>query len=312
MYLEHFGLRQLPFQLTPNTRFRFDLPTHHAALNMLMATLRSGEGFVKIVGEVGTGKTLLCRTLLNSLGDGFVTAYLPDPCLSPVGVRLALAEELGLELGDEIGEHQIMRRITERLVQFRAAGKRAVLLVDEAQALPRASLESLRLLTNLETETAKLLQVVLFAQPELDEMLAYGEMRQVRQRITFSHRLEPMSRIDMEGYVAYRLALAGYTGRDLFAPVALTLLFRASRGIPRLVNILSHKALLWAFGRGAREVQRKDMRRAIADTEEARPASGPGWRRIVTGVFGSRPRTREWRAPAALPRHARPRPKRIP
>jgi MSHA biogenesis protein MshM len=294
MYREHFGMRQLPFQLTPNTSFRFNLPSHHEALNVLMVTLRSGEGFVKIVGEVGTGKSLLCRTLLNTLGDGFVTAYIPDPCLSPLGVRLALAEELGLTRAEEIGEHQIMRHITERLIEFKKAGKNAVLLMDEAQALPRLSFESLRLLTNLETETSKLLQIVLFGQPELDQLLAEPGLRQVRQRITFSHRLQPMNRLDMEGYVAYRLALAGYVGSSLFSPAALSLLYRASRGVPRLVNILCHKALLAAYGQGDVQVQRKHVRAAIADTEGTGRTALEGWRQIVSGVFPRKPRMQRW------------------
>lgn len=289
MYLEHFGLCELPFQLTPNTAFRFDVATQHEALNVLLVALRSGEGFVKIIGEVGTGKTLLCRTLLNTLGDGFVTAYIPDPCLSPLGVRLALAEELGLRFEGGVGEHQVMKRITERLAELKAEGNKVVLLMDEAQALPRESLESMRLLTNLETETAKLLQVVLFGQPELDSTLAQPALRQMRQRVTFSHRLEPMDRVTLEGYVAYRLALAGYRGGDLFTPQALNSLYRASRGIPRLVNILAHKALMAAYGRGERSVQRKHVRGAAADTEDAR--SSPQmplrrWGAALRSAFG--------------------------
>ncbi len=288
MYLEHFGLRELPFQLTPNTAFRYAVQNQHEALNVLLVALRSGEGFVKIIGEVGTGKTLLCRTLLNNLGDDFVTAYIPDPCLSPMGVRLALADELGLTFDSGAGEHQLMKRISERLAELKRQGKKVVLILDEAQALPRESLESMRLLTNLETETSKLLQVVLFGQPELDEILGEPDLRQTRQRITFSHRLSSMDRETVEGYVSYRLTLAGYKGGDLFTPRALNYLAHASRGIPRLVNILSHKSLMAAYGRGDHIIGRKHIRSAAADTEDTQGWRRPSGRKPATSFSGIR------------------------
>jgi MSHA biogenesis protein MshM len=278
MYQEHFGLRELPFGLTPDTLFLYEWAGHREALNTLLVALRSGEGFVKIVGEVGTGKTLLCRKLLAELGEEFVTAYIPNPSLRPTGLRLAVAEELGLDIPTEINSHHLLKRIAERLIELHAAGKRVVLLLDEAQALPAESLDALRLLTNLETETTKLLQVVLFGQPELDEVLARSSLRQLRQRITFSHRLVPIGRERFEGYLSYRLAIAGSERDDLFTPGAVNALYRASGGIPRLINVLGHKSLMAAFGCGDPCVDRGHVRRAVLDTEGAMQ---PRWVRLT-------------------------------
>ncbi len=270
MYLEHFGLKQLPFALTPNTGFMWKDGGHREALNVMMVALRSGEGFVKIVGEVGTGKSLLCRALLNQLGDDFVTAYIPDPFLTPLGVRLAVAEELGLKPKPDAKGHLLMKAITRRLLSLRGAGKRVVIVVDEAQALPMESLEALRLLTNIETETTKLLQVVLLGQPELDELLNRKELRQLKQRIAFSHRLTPVDPLGLKAYVGHRLRAAGRNAPGLFEPAALVELHRATGGVPRLVNILCHKALMLAYGRGENRVSRAHVRLAANDTEGTR------------------------------------------
>ncbi len=268
MYLEHFGLREPPFSISPDTGFYFDHPGHRLALNTLLVALRSGEGFLKVTGEVGTGKTLLCRTLLNTLGEeGMVTAYIPNPNLTAAGLRSALADELGLEHSRNLGQHRIMKMINERLIELHAQGKRVVLIVDEAQALPNESLETLRLFTNLETEKHKLLQVVLFGQPELDTRLAKPSLRQLRQRITFSQLLTPMDRPTAAAYVDYRLRVAGYAGSvALFGRRALGRLHRASRGYPRLINIIAHKALMVTYGKGRRTVSPRDVALAAADT----------------------------------------------
>ena len=336
MYLDHFGMREMPFTLTPNRKFFFNDGEHREALNTLLVALRSGEGLIKITGEVGTGKTLLCAKLMSLLGPRFVTAYIPNPLTSPVGLLCALEEELGCTpeesrhgdilgqiaaslflsrmgesaplarrsalrateseldenglracLGDLTGGYPPFKRIAERLRELHAAGKRIVLLLDEAQSVPLASLETLRLLTNLETDTTKLLQIVLFGQPELDLLLRQPVVRQLRQRITFSYALPSLDRTRLERYVAYRLAVAGCRRRGLFTARALAALARGSRGIPRLVNILGHKALLSAYGRGDSRVSRPHVRRAVRDTEDAGPAR-----------FGRR---RRFRSPRAFP-----------
>jgi MSHA biogenesis protein MshM len=270
MYLQHFGLRELPFSLTPNTHFFLNMASYHKAYNMLMVSLANAEGFIKIVGEVGTGKTMLCRKVLNTLEedkDSYITAYIPNPVLSPKGLFLAFAEELNIEIDQDVGHHRLLKAITERLIEHSASNKQVVLFIDEAHAMPEQTLEALRLLTNIETEQIKLFQVVLFAQPELDSLLSQPSLRQLRQRITFSFEIEALDRGGVERYVVHRLATAGYNGPFLFSKRALDLLYRTSSGIPRIVNILCHKSLMVAFGKGERSVQLENIRNAAEDTE---------------------------------------------
>ncbi|HET8552985.1 MAG TPA: AAA family ATPase [Gammaproteobacteria bacterium] len=277
MYLEHFGLKTYPFSLTPDTEFFFASPSHQEALNVLLIALREGEGFIKVTGEVGLGKTLLCRQLLNALGDRFVTAYVPNPHLSAASMRLALACELGLKRPrNAYTQQDLLTWINAALLHLASNRKQVVLCLDEAQELPDGTLEAVRLLTNLETEKRKLLQVVLFGQPELDRRLAERRLRQLKQRITFSYQLSPLDRDTVSAYVAHRLRVAGYRGPTLFTAAALKRMFRASGGTPRLINILCHKALMAAYGPGANCVDGKAMQIAIGDTEGA--AKGWRWR----------------------------------
>ena len=269
MYLEHFGLREFPFTLTPDTAFFFNRAGYQDGLNVLLVALRSGEGFVKVVGEVGTGKTVLARTLLRTLTSDYVTAYLHNPYLSPEGLLHAVADELRVRTRGPLDQHGVLKGITRRLINLHAKAKRVVLVLDEVQAMPVETLEALRLLTNLETEKHKLLQVVLFGQPELDRLLRRPSVRQLRQRITFSYRLLPMNRPGLEGYLMHRLAVAGHTGRSPFAAGALALVYRASGGIPRLANILCHKAMMAAYGKGSQRVTSDFMRASINDTASA-------------------------------------------
>ena len=269
MYLEYFGLTEAPFSLTPDTGYFFSYGHYADALNTLLVALKTGEGFIKVTGEVGTGKTLLCRKLLNTLDEGFISAYIPNPMLTPYGLLTAVAEELGVNMDRHYGHHQLLKMIAERLIQFTAEGRRVVLCMDEAQAMPIETMESLRLLTNLETEKNKLLQVVLFAQPELNDKLRLQEIRQLKQRITFSYTLAPIDRAGMASYVSHRLMTAGYQGGELFSLAALQNLYRASGGVPRLINILSHKAMLACYGKGDRQIGPLHMRMAIKDTEDA-------------------------------------------
>ncbi|MEX1199128.1 MAG: AAA family ATPase [Pseudohongiellaceae bacterium] len=269
MYLEHFGLRELPFSLTPNTQFFLNMASYHKAYNMLMVSIANREGFIKVTGEVGTGKTMLCRKVLNSLGEDedYVTAYIANPVLSPKGLFLAFAEELGMEVTTDVGHHSLLKQITRKLMGYAAEDRQVVLFIDEAHAMPEQTLEALRLLTNLETETQKLFQVVLFAQPELDELLRQKSLRQLQQRITFSYRLEALDRDGLDRYVSHRLATAGYNGASVFSRGALNALYRASEGIPRLINILCHKAMMVAFGKGDRTVDAAHVRKAAEDTD---------------------------------------------
>lgn len=271
MYLYHFGIKELPFTLTPNTSYFFGLPSHNEALAVLMTALKTGEGFIKVTGEVGTGKTLICRKLLNELPDHFRTAYIPNPYLSPVELRRAVASELGVELTPDCDQQEFTQRIQEQLIAINREQRSAVLIIDEAQALPMESIEALRLMTNLETESRKLLQVVLFGQPELDEKLALPELRQLKQRITFSYGLKLMDEDQIYQYVRHRMSVAGYFGQDLFDRQCCKLLLKASDGTPRIVNVLCHKALMLAFGEGLQLVEPRHVMAAAEDTEAAKP-----------------------------------------
>ncbi|WP_372740035.1 ExeA family protein [Neptunomonas sp.] len=268
MYIDHFGMRELPFTLTPNTRFFLQLPTHQEALNLLLVALGSGDGFIKVVGQVGTGKTMLCRTLLNALEkESCVTAYIPNPYLSPEALRRNFALEIGIENALALADFELVNRINQRLVEIAKDGLYTVLIVDEAQAMPEETIEALRLLTNLETESEKLFQVVLFGQPELDQLLSRPSLRQLLQRITFSCRLNTLPVAAVSNYLEQRASRAGYAGLSLFSPAAAKLIAKASGGVPRLVNILAHKSLMSAYGRGDSTIKKAHVIRAIEDTE---------------------------------------------
>lgn len=277
MYLYHFGISELPFTLTPNTSYFYGLPTHKEALQVLNTALQSGEGFIKVTGEVGTGKTLICRKLLNELPDYFVTAYIPNPFLSPEELRRAVAGELGVELSENSDQQEFTQRIQEKLIDINRNGNAVVLIIDEAQALPVESLEVLRLFTNLETESRKLLQVVLFGQPELDEKLSRSDLRQLRQRITFSYSLDKMNLDQLYHYVKHRLAVAGYRGVEVFDRQVCKLLFKATEGTPRMVNVVCHKSLMLAYGEGLESVSKKHMQLAIKDTDACLQPKSKKW-----------------------------------
>ena len=287
IYLAHFGLREAPFSITPDTAYFFACADYQEALNTLLIAVRNGEGFIKITGEVGTGKTLLCRRFLAALerdvpdnatgasGQQVVTAYIPTPFLSPHNLLLALADELDLDLPVDVSQHQLVKELTAALVRFSRLGKRVVLCLDEAQAIPLESLETIRLLTNLETEKTKLLQIVLFGQPELDQKLKQNSIRQLTQRITFHFHLGPLRRTDMDTYLSHRLTVAGFNGPRLFSRGAVRWLYFASGGVPRLVNILANKALMLSYGEGAQQVRARHIRAAQSDTVGAKNSRLP-------------------------------------
>jgi MSHA biogenesis protein MshM len=274
LYLAHFGLSELLLGSTPDTSYTVITRSHQEALNTLLVALNSGEGFIKITGEVGTGKTLLCRRLLQALPVGSVSAYLPNPYLAPRTLQLALAEELGLAVSADSDDYHLLQSVNRALLEHAAADRQVVVCIDEAQAMPLETLESLRLLSNLETEKRKLLQIVLFGQPELDRKLAEPSVRQLLQRIAFHYRLGGLAREEIANYLAHRLRVAGYRGEDVFGSSAVRCLHKASRGTPRLLNILAHKSLLAVFGEGKHAVRPGHVRRAAADTEGAASA---GW-----------------------------------
>ncbi|MBU3017803.1 AAA family ATPase [Paraglaciecola agarilytica] len=269
MYLYHYGIKELPFTLTPNTSYFFGLPSHKEAIAVLLTAIKTGEGFIKVTGEVGTGKTLICRKLLNELPDHFVAAYIPNPYLTPSELRRSVAAELNVTLSEHADQQEFTQRIQRRLIEINQQNRGVVLIIDEAQALPVESIEALRLITNLETESRKLLQVVLFGQPELNDKLALPELRQLKQRVTFSYALKLMDADQLFQYVRHRMSVAGYRGGDIFSSRACKILFKASKGTPRIVNVLCHKALMLAYGEGKQQVETRHVKLAIADTEAA-------------------------------------------
>ncbi len=286
MYLGHFSLREAPFSITPDTDFFFPHEGAQASLNTLLVALRSGEGFLKVVGELGCGKTVLCRQLLKELQDEFVTAYIPNPDMGPDDLLLALAGELGLTIPPGAARHQIMSALGSCLIDHASQHRRVLVCIDEAQAVPVRTVESLRLLSNLETEKRKLLQIVLLGQPDLDAKLARPEIRQLLQRITFSEYLGPMRASHVGTYLAHRMARALRPGdaadlpdpHQVFSAGAVKVIARASGGVPRLINILAHKCLMLAYGEDRQRVSRADALLSVADTPGI-PRPLPWWRR---------------------------------
>lgn len=277
MYLEHFGLMRAPFGLTPQTQFYFPTERHQQILLATLTAIERGEGIIKITGEVGTGKTLLCRMLLAELQDKVALAYLAIPASHPSALFAALLHEFG---GHCAAHEEPQAALQRHLVAITSGGKQAVLVVDESQAYGRDGLEALRLLSNLETETQKLITIVLFGQPELDSLLAEHNLRQLRQRIVFSFQTKALSLRESIDYLRYRLEQASESrvrALNIFTLPALYLAARAARGIPRLLNVIADKAMLNAFGRGAARVDRHDIKAALDEHNLTAPSRLAHW-----------------------------------
>jgi len=269
MYKKFFGLKENPFNVNPDPRYLFLTHNTQEALACLTYGIETRKGFIMLTGEVGTGKTTLINKLLEWLHKERVsTAFVFNPRLSVSQFFDFMMADFGIPC-ESRQKGQMLLRLNQWLLERYQAGERAVLIVDEAQNLSPQMLEEIRLLTNLETEKRKLMQVVLFGQPELDRKLASPSVRQLRQRITFQHRLKALARNEVADYVAHRLTIAGYSGPALFTNSALRSLHLASRGVPRLVNILAHKALLLVYGEGGRQAERRHVRAAVEDTPAA-------------------------------------------
>jgi type II secretory pathway predicted ATPase ExeA len=264
MYLEHFGLSEAPFSITPHTGFFFAGARRGATLEALIYAIMHDEGIVKVSGEVGSGKTMLCRMLLAQLPEDAETVYLATPSLSRDDILYAIAAELKVELPGS-RTHQAMHALQARLLEIYASGRRVVVIIDEAHAMPAETLEEIRLLSNLESDRHKLLHIVLFGQPELDERLGEKDMRQLKDRITHHFALEPLHREVIGDYLAFRLRAAGYRGPDLFTPRAVRLIAHASQGLSRRINVLADKSLLAAFSMGKHLVDAGEARAAIRD-----------------------------------------------
>ncbi|MCS3904415.1 type II secretory pathway predicted ATPase ExeA [Methylohalomonas lacus] len=267
MYYEHFGFRHPPFRITPDTSLFFPGGNRGAILEALGYAIRNGEGIIKVVGEVGSGKTMLCRMLELELPQNVEIVYLANPRLSPDNILQAIAFELKLPVADTDNRLQVMQSLQQYLLERHADNKQVVMFVEEAQAMPLATLEEIRLLSNLETNQHKLLQIVLFGQPELDDMLAKPQIRQLKERITYHFNLESLRHAEIRDYLNARLRSSGYRGQNLFTAAAINRIARYSRGLLRRVNILADKALLAAFADNARRIGRRQVMAAVRDSE---------------------------------------------
>ncbi len=265
MYLSFYGFKELPFNITPDPRFLYLSPTHQEALNHLKYGVQERKGFITLVGEVGCGKTTLCRRFLNELDPAhFDTALILNPRVTETQMLKAILTELG-EKKLARSQVDLVAQVNRVLLERIERGRDIVLIIDEAQNLAIHVLEQIRLLSNLETDRQKLLQIVLMGQPELKAVLAKDELRQLRQRILVHYELQPLTPEDTAHYVQHRLTLAGSQGRPYFSVWALRALHHASGGIPRIVNNLCDKALLSAYVRESDEVTYWDVRKAVKD-----------------------------------------------
>jgi len=279
LYLEHFGLREPPFRITPHTDFFFTGANRGPTLDALIYAITQDEGIVKVTGEVGSGKTMLCRMLIERLPDDVESLYLANPSLSRHEILGAIADELGIP-ADGKTTHSMIRTLQDALVERYAAGKRVVILIDEAHAMPAESLEEIRLLSNLESKATKLLQIALFAQPELDDRLAANDMRQLRERITQHFNLAPLKAAEVGNYIDFRLRAAGYRGPTPFTARAIDQITKISEGLSRRINILADKALLAAYSGGAHQVDVAEVRTAAQDARFAPIQKDTGSKRV--------------------------------
>jgi MSHA biogenesis protein MshM len=268
LYLEHFGLTEPPFRITPHTDFFFDGADRGATLEALIYAILHDEGIVKVSGEVGSGKTMLCRVLMERLPPHVATIYLATPSLAREEILYAIADDLELTLSPE-RRSVALRELQEHLIRLYGAGRRVVVLIDEAHVMPEETLEQVRLLSNLESNRHKLLQIVLFGQPELDDTLAKAALRQLRDRITHAFRMRPLAPPEVAKYLSFRMRAAGYRGPEVFTPRAVRIVARASDGLTRRINILADKSLLSAYAENTHAITKRQARAAVADSEFA-------------------------------------------
>jgi general secretion pathway protein A len=284
MYTSFFGLSEKPFAITPDPRYLYLSERHAEALAHLLYGINESGGFIQLTGEVGTGKTTVVRTLLSRVPHHADVAVILNPRVTPVEFLLTICEELGLSVAeaDRDSVKQMVDTLNRRLLSAHAEGRRIIVIVDEAQNLSAEVLEQVRLLTNLETPTQKLLQIILIGQPELRELLDRNDLRQLAQRITGRYHLKPLSREETQGYVRHRLRVAGAAG-EIFTPGALREVHRLAGGIPRVINVSCDRALLGAYTQEARKVTATLVRQAAGEVYGRRFA--PQWLGWSAGVL---------------------------
>ncbi|OUS10376.1 hypothetical protein A9Q89_11155 [Gammaproteobacteria bacterium 53_120_T64] len=266
MYSQFFGLQTSPFGITPDTSFFYSGGEREALISAIAYGISHGDGIIKVVGEVGSGKTMLSRMLASQLPDNINLVFLLNPSLRASDLIFAIGHDLGVQFTSQCSKNHALRLVQDKLLAMHISGQRVVVFIDEAQCMPLETLEELRLLSNLETETDKLLQLVLFGQPELDEHLGHSSVRQIRERIIHSFYLKPFTRGEVAEYLSFRLHKAGYNGAPIFSASALRLLTRCSSGLPRKLTILADKSLLAAFSGQSRRVTAAHVRLAAQDS----------------------------------------------
>jgi MSHA biogenesis protein MshM len=290
VYYAYFGLREPPFTITPNTEFFFSGGNRGAILEALIYAITHDQGIIKLTGEVGSGKTMTCRMLQERLPDKVETVYIANPSVSPVEILRAIAHELRLTIPESAGRLEITQALQEHLLARHAENKKVCMFVEESQNMPLETLEEIRLLSNLETGKHKLLQIVLFGQPELDENLRRQEIRQLKDRITQNFSLSPLNTEQVHDYLLHRLRAANYRGPDLFSASVTRYIAKASSGLTRRINIIADKTLLAAFADNTHTVKLKHVRRAVRDIDvklgRRRPAMrlsvGAAW--LISGI----------------------------
>jgi len=273
MYEAHFGLDRPPFQITPDPSLFFDGGKRGAILDALAYAIERGEGIIKVVGEVGSGKTMLCRMMELRLPESVELIYVANPSLSADDILYVIADELKLDLKDDASKQEVMRALQKWLIELHAANKQVVLFVEEAQGMPLQTLEEIRLLSNLETSQHKLLQIVLFGQPELDLKLSDHSIRQLRERISHSFDLPPLDAEEIHAYLNFRMRQVGYSGPEVISLKVSKLIEKYSKGLVRRVNIIADKALLAAFSDSTHDVTRKHVKVAADDSEFSEEAA---------------------------------------
>ena len=267
MYYEFFGLTHAPFKITPDTDVFFEGGNRGAILEALIYAITHGEGIIKVTGEVGSGKTMLCRVLQTRLPQNVETVYLANPSVSPEEILHAIAFEMRLHVPKDASRLEVMHALNDYLLERHSQQRQVVVFVEESQGMPISTLEEIRLLSNLETKQHKLLQIVLFGQPELDENLRQQNIRQLRERITHSFSLMPLDDEDVRAYLTFRLRAAGYHGPDLFDRRVITHMTRVCEGLTRRLNLVADKALLAAFAEGTHNVSLDHVKAAVRDSE---------------------------------------------
>ena len=290
MYLEHFGLSRPPFKITPDTTLFYTGSKRGAALEALKYAIMSGEGIIKVVGEVGSGKTMLCRMLEQVLPAHVEVVYIANPSLAPENILHVVAFELKLPINHDTNRLNVMQLLQQYLLQKHATNRQVVVFVEEAQSMPIETLEEIRLLSNLETNDHKLLQMVLFGQPELDEKLRNPSIRQLKERITHSFYLDPFPRNDILEYLNFRMRAVGYKGPDIFSQNAASAIEKKSHGLTRRINILADKALLAAYAEGGHNITSEHINIAARDSDFGQTtAQLPRWTQPASVIAGSIP-----------------------